>query len=111
MTDHLTRLAWRALGLLPVAQPRLPSRFAEGGDDLFELPAEGWAPSEEKVPILEPAPPPALRDEGQDKGQAGGRPAAPAPSAAPRRPAGAGAAEAEKAGQAAETAGGPDPAA
>ncbi len=84
MADHLTKLAWRALGLLPVAQPRIPSRFAETPDDLFELPAEGWNPAPaEPIPILAPATPPPLPP--QREGQAGRRPAAPAHPAPPRR--------------------------
>ncbi|HEX3528887.1 MAG TPA: hypothetical protein VH988_17645, partial [Thermoanaerobaculia bacterium] len=82
MADHLTKLAWRALGLLPIAQPRIPSRFADTPDDLFELPAESWAPAPaEPIPILDTATPPPLPP--QREGQAARRPAAPASPAPP----------------------------
>src|SRR4028119_2509286 len=61
MSDYLTRLAWRALGLIPSAQPRVLSRFADGADAQFELPPERWDDnrSVERIPILEDPEPPA----------------------------------------------------
>jgi hypothetical protein len=61
MSDYLTRLAWRALGLIPSAQPRVLSRFADGADAQFELPPERWDDNRppERIPILEDPEPPA----------------------------------------------------
>src|SRR4028118_433196 len=75
MSDYLTRLAWRALGLIPSAQPRVLSRFADGADAQFELPPERCDDnrSVERIPILEDPEPPA--------------PAAPVAPPAARRPA------------------------
>jgi hypothetical protein len=80
MSDYLTRLAWRALGLIPSAQPRVLSRFADGADAQFELPPERWDDNRppERIPILEDPEPPAPA-----------APVAPTPPPAARRPAAA----------------------
>ena len=66
MADFLTRVAERALGLTPLAQPKVLPRFADGSG-VKDLPGEAESRYEEPVPLVDellsrrtdPAPPAA----------------------------------------------------
>ena len=96
--DFLTRLARRALGLTPLARPRILPRFAdqENAAGWLEFPADDWDDGE-AIPLLEDDGEPggdggeggSPADGGSDGGAPGGGPGAEGPGAgAPGRASG-----------------------